>query len=214
MKNLEDLNGDWKNAINQVMNCDCLELMRMIPDKCIDLVLTDPPYGLGDKLLIGGKKGSVVNFGKQFSRTRWEDKKPTLELFTEIFRISHNQIIFGGNYFELPPTRGIICWDKNIGTPSNFSHWEMAWTSFDCPARKFVKTNDQNKQHPTQKPLELGRWCIENYAKEAKIIFDPFGGSGTFARAAKDAGIDFITCDKEEDYCSIMEERLKQETLF
>lgn len=213
MKTVKDLNN-WQEAINEVVHGDCLEIMKMIPDNCIDLVLTDPPYGLGDKLLLGGKNGNVVNFGRQFEKTDWKDEKPDKKVFQEIFRISKNQVIFGGNYFDLPPTRGIICWDKNIGTPDNFSHWEMAWTSFDKPAKKFVKANDKNKEHPTQKPLELMRWCLENYAKDCKTVFDPFAGSFTTARACKDMGYDFIACDLDKQYCEIGEKRLRQEVLF
>jgi len=213
MKKLKDIK-DWKECINEVVCGDSLDLMRKIPDNAIDLCLTDPPYGLGDKLLKGGKKGNVVDFGKKYKDTKWEDIKPTQEFFDEIFRISKNQVIFGGNYFDLPPTRGIICWDKNIGTPHNFSHWEMAWTSFDCPARKFVRTNDSNKQHPTQKPLELMRWCLENYAKDCKTVIDPFAGSFTTAIACKDMGFDWIAIDQEEKYCEIGEKRLMQQNLF
>ena len=213
MKQLSEINH-WKESINQVMNCDCLELMRMMPDKCVDLCLTDPPYQLPKRS--GQGAGKLANRKIQEMHKRGWDIAPTKELFNEIFRVSKNQIIWGGNYFDLPPTRGIAAWDKKQPW-ENFSAFELAWTSFDTVAKMFrMRTMDDEakKEHPTQKPLELGRWCIENYAKEAKLIFDPFGGSGTFARAAKDAGIDFITCDKEVDYCEIMEERLKQETLF
>ena len=213
MKHLKDIK-DWQELKNEVVCGDCLEGMKLIPDKGIDLVLTDPPYGLGDKLLKGGKNGNVVDFGKKYQETEWEDIKPTQEVFDKMFCISSNQVIFGGNYFNLPPTRGIICWDKNIGTPNNFSHWEMGWTSFDCPARKFVKTNDNNKQHPTQKPVELMRWILENYSKEGDLICDPFMGSWTTARACKDLGRDFIGFELDENYCKIGEKRLQQEVLF
>ena len=222
MKQLSEINH-WKESINQVMNCDCLELMRMMPDKCVDLCLTDPPYQLPKRS--GQGAGKLANRKIQEMHKRGWDIAPTKELFNEIFRVSKNQIIWGGNYFieHLNNSSCWVVWDKDNGS-SDFADCELAWTNQKTAVRKFkwkwqgmlqedMKNKDVRK-HPTQKPLELGRWCIENYAKEAKLIFDPFGGSGTFARAAKDAGIDFITCDKEVDYCEIMEERLKQETLF
>jgi site-specific DNA-methyltransferase (adenine-specific) len=223
MKQLSEINH-WQESINQVMHCDCLELMRMMPDKCVDLCLTDPPYGIGESGSKNHSRGCKASTTK-FKELNWDNETPRKEIFDEIMRISKNQIIWGGNYFVeyLNNSSCWIVWDKDNGD-TDFADCELAWTNQKTAVRKFkwkwqgmlqedMKNKDVRK-HPTQKPLELGRWCIENYAKEAKLIFDPFGGSGTFARAAKDAGIDFITCDKEVDYCEIMEERLKQETLF
>ena len=163
----------------------------------------------------GTEKDSVLIFGDDGKFYELSDgSRIQKEVFDKMFKISNNQVIFGGNYFDLPPTRGIICWDKNIGTPHNFSHWEMAWTSFDCPAKKFVKTNDTNKQHPTQKPVELMRWILEKYSKEGDLICDPFMGSWTTARACKDLNRDFIGFELSEEYCKVGEKRLEQEILF
>ena len=208
------ITSEWIEArMNTIINDDCLNVMKQVPDKYFDLVLTDPPYGLGDKLLVGGKNGSVVNFHKQYAKTQWEDIKPTKEVFDEIFRISKNQIIWGGNYFIdcLRPTRGILCWDKNIGEPHNFSHFELAWTSLDRPAMKYTKVNDSDKQHPTQKPLRLIEFCLE-YAKADKSfkVFDPFMGSGTTAVACKSLGLDWCGCELEPDYVAIANKRLEQ----
>ena len=208
---------EMNNKMGTIHNEDCLEFMKQVPDNYFDLVLTDPPYGLGDKLLKGGTNGKVVNFHKQFSETAWGDEKPNQEIFDEIFRISKNQIIWGGNYFDLPPTRGILCWDKNIGTPHNFSHFEMAWTSFDKPAMKHQRTNDQNKVHPTMKPLKLMEFCLD-YAKIEKHhkVFDPFMGSGTTAVACKSLGLAWCGCELEKDYVDIANKRLEavQGSLF
>ena len=147
--------------ISQVYNTDCLEYMKSIPDKFFDLCIADPPYGLDKKSTHGrGKlKNRIIN---RESIHDW-DTKPTQETFDEIMRVSKNQIIWGGNYFQLPPTRGIICWDK-CQPWDNFSQIEMAWTSFDLPAKIFRFDNrTKDKIHPTQKPITLYSWILDNY---------------------------------------------------
>ena len=204
-----------KDKMNKIHHIDCLEFMKQVPDDYFDLVLTDPPYGLGDKLSKGGNK--KVKFHQDYNKSNWIDEVPSDEVFKEIFRISKNQIIWGGNYFNLPPTRGILCWDKNIGTPHNFSHFELAWTSFDRPAMKYQLTNDKNKQHPTMKPLKLIEFCID-YSRIEKHhkVFDPFMGSGTTAIACKSLGLEWCGCELEEDYVTIANKRLEavQGSLF
>ena len=147
--------------ISQVYNTDCLEYMKSIPDKFFDLCIADPPYGLDKKSTYGrGKlKNRIIN---RESIHDW-DTQPPKEVFDEIMRVSKNQIIWGGNYFELPPTRGIICWDK-CQPWDNFSQIEMAWTSFDIPAKIFRFDNrTKDKIHPTQKPITLYSWILDNY---------------------------------------------------
>ena len=198
--------------MNKIHNEDCLEFMKQVPDNYFDLVLTDPPYGIADKLTRDDSTNHNNNFGKLYNKTNWNDTKPTKEVFNEIFRISKNQIIWGGNYFGLPATRGILCWDKNIGHPTNFSHFEMAWTSFDRPAFKYVTSNDYKiKKHPTQKPLKLIDFCLE-YARLDKtaFIFDPFIGSGTTAVACKSLGLGWCGCELEADYVAIANKRLEK----
>lgn len=213
MKKIEEL-SDWRDGLNTVLHGDCLDLMRMMPDKCIDLVLTDPPYGINAGTMTMGR-GSRNDRGKN-KKKEWDNTPPAEEIFEEIFRISKYQIVWGGNYFDLPPSRCFLLWDK-LDYHSDFASHELAWTSFDAVVKCFRRARNAGnewKKHPTQKPLELGRWCLENYGKGCKTIFDPFAGSFTFARAAKDMGFDFLACDREEDYCRIGEERLKQECLF
>lgn len=219
MKYLKDIT-DWEELKNQVVCGDSLDLMRLIPDNAIDLCLTDPPFGIG----IDGQKRSINKNNPKANRKAhefmgWDNAIPTKEYFDELIRISKNQIIFGGNYFSLPPSRGWIFWDKGQ-RGLTMSDGELAWTSFDKPMRAVtfnrveIKGRETKTHHPTQKPLELMRWCLENYAKDSQLIIDPFGGSGTTARACKDYGKDFIIIDKEEKYCEIMEKRLEQLNLF
>ena len=114
----------------KLINDDCMNIMPKYEDNYFDLAIVDPPYGLGDKLKQGGNTG-VVTFKDLYNG--FDDAIPDKEYFDELFRVSKNQIIWGGNYFldYLGNTRGIICWDKNLGHPRNFSHFELAWTSFD-----------------------------------------------------------------------------------
>jgi len=227
---LEDLKGDWKNALNQVICADSLEVMKLIPDGAIDLTLSDPPYGIN--IASKGQVGGVAKHDKKWRKptnTKFEPKEwdkfiPSKEYFDQMFRISKNQIIFGGNYFVeyLTNSPCWIFWDKKNGG-STFADGELAWTSFKTSVRKFAwkwsgmfheKGCKEKREHPTQKPLELMRWCLENYAKDCKTVIDPFAGAFTTARACKDMGFDWIAIDKEEKYCTIGEKRLEQECLF
>lgn len=189
------------NMIN-TYNMDCMEFMKSVPDKYYDLAIVDPPYGIGKKLLLGGNTG-VVKFHEQYSLNEWDNFIPPPEYFKELFRVSKNQIIWGGNYFieHLKNTRGIIFWDKNIGEPLNFSHFELAWTSFDCIARKTqISSNTGGRIHPTQKPVQLYKWLLKNYAKEGDKILDTHGGSGSIMIACHDMGFDLDWIELDPDY--------------
>jgi len=219
MKYLKDIK-DWKECINEVVCGDSLELMKMIPDNAIDLCLTDPPYGIG----IDGQKRIINKNNPKVNRKEhefmgWDSCTPERRYFDELIRISKNQIIFGGNYFQLYSSRGWIFWDKGQ-RGLTMSDGELAWTSFDKPLRAItfnrveIKGKEARTYHPTQKPLELMRWCLENYAKDCKTVIDPFAGSFTTAIACKDMGFDWIAIDQEEKYCEIGEKRLMQQNLF
>ena len=218
MLKLEDLKGDWKNALNQVICADSLEVMKLIPDGAIDLTLSDPPYGLAGRITDGG--GWAKKRGLPKGGYEWDQEVPHKEFFDEMFRVSKSQIIWGGNYFieYLTSSRCWLMWDK-IAKFTAITN-EMAWTSLDKKPAIFKLMQSQDdktakvKYHPTQKPLELMRWCLENYGKDCKTIIDPFAGSFTTARACKDMGYDWIAIDKEEKYCTIGEKRLEQECLF
>jgi DNA modification methylase len=185
-----------------------------------DLLLTDPPYGilnLGDGSSCAIRKSKrAVGSGKLKNRIlntsaiTW-DIPPTVQELDRLRACASTQIIWGGNYFPLPPCRGILVWDKQQPW-ENFSQVEIAWTSMNRPAALFSFKNGDSKQHPTQKPLELMTWCL-SFVPEAQTVFDPFMGSGTTLRAAKDLGRKAIGIEIEERYCEIAARRLSQEVL-
>lgn len=199
----------------RMLHCDCMEFMATLPDGYYDLACCDPPYGIGES---GGELHSnraLSGAGKLKNRalntlcTKW-DNAPTKEYFEELMRVSKNQIIWGGNYFDLPPTRGIICWDKVQPWP-NFSAWEMAWTSFNHVARMFKFDNRTgDKIHPTQKPQALYEFCLTNYAKQGDKILDSHGGSMSSVIAALNFGFEITCCELDADYFKSGVERVRQ----
>jgi len=189
--------------LNTIRCCDCLDGMREIPDKSIDLVITDPPYGIN---------GFGDRIDKSFKINDW-DNKPSKEYFDELFRISKNQIIFGGNYFELPPTPCFLIWDKEQTKMFSFAMCEYIWTSFKSPAQIFRYRSVGShivKTHPTEKPLPLFEWIIKNYAKEGDVICDPFFGSGSCLVACVRMGHPFIGFEKEQSYFDAAQIRIKK----
>jgi site-specific DNA-methyltransferase (adenine-specific) len=204
--------------LNRIYNMDCLDGMREIPDKSIDLIITDPPYGIG----VGGAKpfGKIgdANCIEPTEYLLFKDSEPpTKEYFDEAFRISKNQIIFGGNYFELPPNPCWIVWDKD--NTGNFADCELAWTSFPTAVRKFTyrwngmlqedMVHKEIRFHPTQKPVKLFEWIIKNYAKPGDKICDPFFGSGSCLVACIRMGYQFIGFEKEPSYFEKAQIRIK-----
>ena len=194
--------------------------MARTKDRQYDLAIVDPPYGIGDKLLLGGHTGTV-KFHEQYVLNQWDNVTPDADYFRELFRVSQNQIVWGANYFlnHLPPTRGIISWDKNLGNPYNFSHFELAWASFDCIARRVVIGSNTGKRiHPTQKPVRLYEWLLKNYAKPGDKILDTHGGSGSICIACHDLGFDLDWYEIDAEYFQAAKERLerhqRQATLF
>jgi len=192
-------------------NMDCLEFMKTMEDKSVDLVLTDPPYGIGED------KRKADKSGRREYNDEW-DYRPLNKLFLMILRIANNSIIWGGNYFAstLPDSRGWLVWDKM----QKFSgaDCELAWTSFDTSLKAFRKSrvevhSKMFKRHPTQKPEELMRWCIVWACKqiEIKTIFDPFLGSGTTAVACEKLGRKWIGIEISEKYCEIAAKRINSE---
>jgi site-specific DNA-methyltransferase (adenine-specific) len=208
-----------KNGVTStVYLMDCMEGMRGYADNHFDLAVVDPPYGLGKRTTDGGGTNSQIKFMEDIRRSNWDDAIPTPEYFAELKRVSKNQIIWGGNYFPLPPTRTIICWEKMVMIPT-MSQIEIAWTSFDSPAR-IVKVNntDKNRFHPTQKPAKLYDWIFNKYAKPTDTILDTHLGSGSSRIAAERAGLNFIGFELDADYYHAQEKRFKnhvsQLTLF
>jgi site-specific DNA-methyltransferase (adenine-specific) len=196
---------------NKTYNIDCLEYMRSLDDKVFDLAIVDPPYGLPKSSTHGrGKlKDRILNAD---SIHEW-DIVPRKEYFDQLFRVSKNQIIWGGNYFDLPPTRCVVCWDK-MQPWENFSQIELAWTSFDKPASLFRFDNrTKDKIHPTQKPVELYAWLMRKFASEGDRILDTHLGSGSSRIASYKLGFDFVGCEINQRYYEAQEERFRKECL-
>lgn len=195
--------------------------MRSLPGGCFHLAIVDPPYGIDDKLSNGSgfMRHSPSRLG--YAEKRW-DKKPEKEYFDELFRVSRSQIIWGSNYYSnwLPPSRGMVAWVKpQMKNHPNFSHFELAWTSFDKPA-KCAHTYDpaENRIHPTQKPVKLYDWLLATYANPGDRILDTHLGSGSSAIAAHYGGFDFVGCELDSDYykaaCTRFDRETSQAALF
>jgi site-specific DNA-methyltransferase (adenine-specific) len=178
-----------------------MEFMRNVPDKYYDLCLVDPPYGIGVNVNMGRRKGDKKS---DYHKFEGEDKSiPTAEYFTELFRISQNQIIWGGNYMteHLPPSPCWLIWDKGFSEDVTFAQIELAWTSFASSAKKFYKhPNQLNRIHPTQKPVALYKWLLTKYAKQGDKIFDSHGGSMSIAIACHDLNFDLDVCELDAEY--------------
>lgn len=193
-------------------NMDCMEFMRSLSDKAYDLAIVDPPYGI-DWL----DQVSNPNKGKNWSEYEykaWDKSAPSPEYFTELRRVSAHQIVWGGNYMveNLGSTPCWVIWDKM----QEFSGavFEMAWTSFDSPAKAFRMSRveaytHQAKIHPTQKPVALYRWLLQNYAKPGQRILDTHGGSMSIAIACDIEGYDLDLCELDPDYFQAGKKRLE-----
>ena len=229
--------------ISEVYNMDCMDYMRSMPDKFFELAVVDPPYGINAPNMTmgtnmnrkhGGYNGESVaqrlkkgrlnqGAGKLKNRALntmpcdWDFNPPGKEYFDELFRVSKNQVIWGGNYFDLPPTRGIVCWDK-LQPWENFSQFELAWTSFDRPAAiiRLSNTGGSNKEvkiHPTQKPVALYHWILKKFANLGDRILDTHLGSGSSRIAAYKMGFDFYATEIDKEYFDAQEERFRRECL-
>ena len=192
-------------ASSEAYNMDCMELMRQYPDKYFDLAVVDPPYGLGDKLTQGGTWASKYVKGD----ATW-DIAPTAEYWEQLFRVSKNQIVWGGNYFGLPSNRCFIIWDK-VAHMDTLADCEYAWTSFDRNAKifKHVRNTSETRIHICQKPIKLYDWIFKNYAKPTDKILDTHLGSGSSRIAAHKAGLPFVGCELDKEYFEAQEKRFK-----
>ena len=211
--------------IDRIYCGDCLDLMREIPDKSVDLVLTDPPYGIGAStasfMRCGQQHGAAKAVsGLNYDPAEWDVSTPPDGTFEEIRRVSRNQIVFGGNYFALPPSSCWLVWDKDNGS-NGYADCELAWTSFKTAVRKFkwrwqgmLQEDMRHKEerfHPTQKPVPLFVWILERYSKPGDLVLDPFLGSGTTAIACLRTGRHFIGIEKHEPYFIKAQERIDKE---
>jgi len=185
-----------------------MEGMKQFPDKYFELAIVDPPYGIGDKFK-GGKTGKM-NFNEVVNKA-W-DKIPDDEYFDELVRVSKNQIIWGGNYFDLPPTRCLIVWDKQISEDFSLAMLEMAWTSFDKLAKIFRYSNPKgDKIHPTQKPVALYKWLLKNYANKGDKILDTHVGSASSLIACYQMNFDYIGFEIDKEYFEKAQKRIADE---
>jgi site-specific DNA-methyltransferase (adenine-specific) len=188
-----------------------MELMARYPDNYFDLAIVDPPYGIGaSEMTMGSGKNKKFKKGKN-----WDNQTPTDKYFNELIRISKNQIIWGGNYFDLPLTKSWILWDKGIYWDCDFADGEMAWTSFNKVLRiakiryKGFLGADKERIHPTQKPIKLYKWLLDKYAKQGDKILDTHLGSGSIALACHDYGFDLTACELDKEYYDAAIKRIK-----
>ena len=189
---------------------DCREILPELPH--VDLVLTDPPYGIASVWKGGAGHGWGNARMQSAVRNVWDDSPPTGEEIAAVVRHGADAVVWGGNYFSLPPTRGWLVWNKPE-RGFTLSEAELAWTTRDSVIRVFdANRSDVGREHPTQKPLFLMRWCL-GFFPDAKTVLDPFMGGGTTLRAAKDLGRKAIGIEIEERYCEIAANRMGQEVL-
>ena len=212
---------EYKGRANiNLYNCDNMEFMKGLPDNYYDLAIVDPPYGIGaSEMQMGKGKNKKYHKGKN-----WDNETPTQEYFNELFRVSKNQIIWGGNYFNLPLIKGWIVWDKLLNKEVSFADGEMAWNSFD-KVLKIIKHQysgfigaDNERIHPTQKPIKLYKKLLHLYAKQGDKILDTHGGSMSIAVACWDYGFDLDLCELDKEYfdkgVERFENHIKQQKLF
>ena len=180
--------------------------MKEFPDKYFDLAIVDPPYGINIQ-----KSGRLGRYNNQ---NVWDDKIPNDDYFNELFRVSKNQIIWGGNYFPLKPTKCFLIWDKKQPENISFASCEFAWTSFDSVAKTFYYSpmNDNDKRiHTTQKPVALYEWILSRYAKDGDIILDTHVGSASSLIACYNTNHKFVGFELDKYYYELSKKRLDAE---
>lgn len=217
---IEKQNGNFANTVlgavpSVVYNEDCVEGLKRFSDNYFDLAIVDPPYGIERFKNVTTTPSSKDVHAKRFQRMETvNNDKPSDEYWSELFRVSKNQIVWGANNFELPPSEYFLCWNKQQAMP-NFATLEYAWVSMGLkkPAKLFTysihKHNQVDKVHPTQKPIPLYDWILQNYAKEGDLILDTHLGSGSSRIACHKAGLHFTGFEIDKDYYEAQEKRFK-----
>jgi site-specific DNA-methyltransferase (adenine-specific) len=195
-------------------NADCMELMASLYDKAFDLAIVDPPYGID--INSSGRLGHYGGKGK-----KWDSAIPDENYFMELTRVSKVQVIWGGNYFSMPPTRCFLIWDKQQPEDVSFASCEYAWTNLDQSAKTYYQrpqNADVERIHPTQKPVKLYEWILSNYAKPGQKILDTHLGSMSSVIACANMGFEIVGSELDEDYFNAGIQRVKlataQERLF
>lgn len=199
-------------------NVDCMDYMRGCADNAFELAIVDPPYGIGES----GGRNRNRNGKTKHKKKNWDNDVPSSEYFSELKRVSKNQIIWGANYFpeSLGPSMGWFCWDKKLDN-SDFSDFELAYTSFNVAAKIFRHSKNGGSRspdflasiiHPCQKPVKLYNFLLKHYAKEGDRILDTRLGSGSSAIAAHYGGFDFVGCELDKDYFEASQKRFYNET--
>jgi site-specific DNA-methyltransferase (adenine-specific) len=201
----------------KLFNMDCMEALREMEDNQFDLAIVDPPYGIGMDGTIGSNKCGKVTVHK---KKNWDKSAPSYEYFSELIRVSENQIIWGANYYpqHLRSSMGWIFWNKEAS--ADFSDGELAYSSFDRALRMFTfawmgmrqgdMKNKEHRIHPTQKPVALYKWLLTNYAEKGQTILDTHLGSGSIALACWDLGFDLCGYELDSDYYKAAFQRLEE----
>jgi site-specific DNA-methyltransferase (adenine-specific) len=207
----------------QLFNMDCMEAMAKMPDKAFDLAIVDVPYGIDAASDVRGNTqyGNAKAISKSYGAKDWDKSKPTGDYFKELFRVSENQIIWGANHLgDMPPSPCWVVWDKDNGD-NGYADCELAWASFSSAVRKIKYTwhgmiqqhmgkNKEIRIHPTQKPVSLYKWLLQNYAKQGNKILDTHLGSGSIAIACWDMGFDLTGYEIDTDYFNDAVARLER----
>jgi site-specific DNA-methyltransferase (adenine-specific) len=181
--------------LNQLIHGDCMEIIKDIPDKYFELAIVDPPYGIGRNGLQMGN--SIFNKDSKV----WDNAVPTKEYFNELFRVSENQIIWGGNYFKLPCSQYFAIWDKGETMYGrDFAECEYAWVRAGGTRMCKNNPNQVDRIHPTQKPVKLYKWLLDKYAKQDDKILDTHAGSCSSVIACLEYGFEYLAIEKDIDY--------------
>jgi site-specific DNA-methyltransferase (adenine-specific) len=210
------MKNEIKMELNKIYNCDCMDYMSKVPDKFFDLAIVDPPYGIkvGIDGIVGIDKKAQC---KKYKPVKWDNHIPNKKYFSELHRISKDQIIWGANYFGL--IGGYIFWNKKQ-TMKTYSAGELAYCSkiksvkyYEFRWNGMLQENMKNKEkriHPTQKPIALYRWLLQNYAKQNDKIFDSHMGSGSSVIACIEEKFEYVACEKDFDYYNDAVNRIEE----
>lgn len=190
---------------------DCMDGMKQFPDKYFDLAVVDPPYGISINNNMGRRKGDKQS---EYPKAYWDNSPPYAGYFKELFRVSKHAIVWGGNYFSLPPTKCFLIWRKpQISEDVSFSMCEYAWTNLDGTSKEWIgMSNERDRIHATQKPVALYEWILTRYAKKGDIILDTHVGSASSLIACRNTNHKYVGFELDEYYYKLSKDRLDRET--